>query len=193
MAAVAIVYLGMLFLPLLDALLDRRPEGSAVLSFQRQVTRIYDDRFIFPFRGRRINGPRGRRPHQKKSTEVAGARGTVASGGAVSPALRASQERLSLAGLCSYADPARLAVASRRHSLRPGDLLRKGSAVGRAAETRPAASKHCKTHFSDGHRLHRDHPARPAGGVCEALSHIRPGARAFLVPDFRMGSGAYLR
>src|SRR5713226_6248622 len=108
MAAVAIVYLGMLFLPLLDAFFDRRLDRSTVLGFQTQVTRIYDDRFIFPFRGRRISGPVGRRPHQKKSMEVADARGPFGSAGAVSPALRASQERLSLAGLCGDVDPARL-------------------------------------------------------------------------------------
>src|SRR5947207_15841440 len=118
MAAVAIVYLGMLFLPLLDALLDRRPEGSAVLSFQTQVTRIYDDRFIFPFRGSRINGPRGRRSHSKELMEVAGARDPAGSGGGLSPAFRASQERLPLVHLRGHADPARLGLAFGRRGFR---------------------------------------------------------------------------
>src|SRR5882672_10894921 len=192
MAAVAIVYLGMLFLPLLVAFSSAAGPPSG-LGFQTQVTRIYDDRFIFPFRGSHINGPRGRRSHSKKSMEVAGARDPAGSGGGLSPPLRAAQERLPLVRLRGHADPARLGLAASRPGPRSVDLLRPRTALGRVAESGPAASKYEKAPFSHHYRLHGDHFARPSGGVCQTVSDISPGARAFLVADFRVGSRAHLR
>jgi hypothetical protein len=66
MAAVAIVYLGMPFLPLLNAFFEPPPDRPEVLSFQTQVTRIYDDRFIFPFRGQAYQKPRRKAASSKK-------------------------------------------------------------------------------------------------------------------------------
>src|SRR6185295_8591193 len=75
-----------------------RPLSGFQFGLPLQVTRIYDDRFIFQL-GLSGESARARRPHRSTELEMGGARLAPCPGSAILSSVRAPQKRLPLVGI----------------------------------------------------------------------------------------------
>ena len=139
--------------------------------FHVQVTRFYDDRFIFPFRGKPVDGFPGKAASSRRSGWkwlTLGAILLLIAVYLLRSELRKSGFRWSVfvATLARLQWPWLLAAVG----LALATYLRAGPPLGRAAEASPAASQHAEAVLGNRHRLHGGDPAGPPRRVRAALS-----------------------